>query len=346
MPADFEHGHRSTLESANIGLLSNLGTLRAIYPSPPGEDLIAAFRRHVAQTGQPETFPTISTCRPPQDGTVEVLFHPVDLNRKTRPDKDEAPCAICSIDAPKWLHKGSLIWCDASQAIYAVGPGCSETLWKDGRMNRALNLFMEGERAKKDGMDLFHLARRAPRLLEWIDAHRLAARRAGAAHADLAKSARHMRRALALALKPDGFARDRGFLADKMIGHVPGSAFLAGGWSLEADLDKAAAVLRQIPTGTEQELLAWIDGLAPSVRAKRLAEVKASREALIKVANRVHTASTFLMEHTIDVLVRWSKCENPPINFTIVRTGSRVEFRHKDEVWRGPLGYFAVEPVP
>lgn len=86
-------------------------------------------------------------------------------------------------------------------------------------------------------------------------------------------------------------------------------------------------------------------GLVSDARGEA-AQQCASAAAAGMADNRVHTAGTFLMEHTIDVLVRWSKCENLPVPFTIIRTGSRIEFRHRDEVWRGPLGYMVVELVP
>ena len=317
--------------------------LRSVFPEPPGDELRLAFRKHVAATGQPETFDRISTERPPAEGTVVVVEHPVDLNRKTRPDKDEAPCPICSADSPKWLHGGSLIWCEKTQAIYAIGPACYTTLWKDGRMNKAINLFMESEKAKADGIRLYHLILRIPRLLDWIVHNRSLASDATNAHTSFAKDMRQLRGVLARALKAsNGMAQDRGPWADNPIGMVTGRPFLSGNWSLGRDIDDAANALRSYPVISGEDLLHWVDSLTPSVRAARCKQIEAAWDALHRTEQRMEAASAFLSARNTEVLGRWGRSAGAPIAFTVSTTTSRVTFRQGEAMWQGP----ALLPVP
>lgn len=333
-----------------MGLLTGSHTLHGIYPSPPGDEFVAAFRKHVAQTGQPETFPTISTTRPPAEGTVEVLMHPVDLNRKTRPDKDAAPCPICSADAPKWLHKGSLIWCEGTQAIYAIGPECSSTLWADGRMNRAINVFTESQKAKADGIKLYHLVLRIPRLLGWIAENRALAAQVSDLHGGFAKDLTRLRAMLSRSLKSsNGVANDRGPLADIPIGVVAGRGFLSGSWNVHGELDKAGATLRAFPVIAGDDLVSWVDSLTPSVRAQKCAEIERAREALARAEARMTTARDFLSARNAQILGRWGRGEGSPIPFSVTTTASRITFRSGETAWQGPVNLPSpkgtVEPI-
>lgn len=311
--------------------------LRSVFPEPPSDALRLAFRKHIATTGQPETFSDISTAQPPKDGTVVVLEHPVDINRKTRPDRGMAPCPICSPDHGKYLNGGSLIWCEATQAIYAIGPRCSAHLWEDGRMNKAINLFMESERAKADGIRLYHLVLRIPRLLDWIARNRSLASDVTNAHVSFAKDMRRLRGALSRALKAsNGMALDRGPLADIPIGTVAGRAFLTGGWALGTDLDKAATLLRTYPVIEGEDLLHWIDAMTPSVRASRCKEIERIRSILSGVEQKMEAASSFLSARNAEILGRWGQGDGAPMHFAVSTTTSRITFREGDAIWQGP----------
>lgn len=311
--------------------------LRSVFPEPPSDALRLAFGKHIATTGRPETFSDISTAQPPKDGTVVVLEHPVDINRKTRSDRGMAPCPICSPEHGKYLNGGSLIWCEATQAIYAIGPRCSAHLWEDGRMNKAINLFMESERAKADGIRLYHLVLRIPRLLEWIVRNRSLASDVTNAHTSFAKDMRRLRGAMSRALKAsNGTALDRGPLTDIPIGTVIGRPFLSGGWALGSDLDQVATVLRAFPVIEGQDLLHWIDALTPSVRAAKCKEIERARETLARAEQRMEAASSFLSARNTEVLGRWGKGEGAPMSFSVSMTTSRITFREGDAMWQGP----------
>lgn len=279
----------------------------------------------------------VSTTQPPKDGTVVVLEHPVDINRKTRTDRGMAPCPICSPEHGKYLNGGSLIWCEATQAIYAIGPRCSAHLWEDGRMNRAINLFKESEKAKADGIKLYHLIRRIPRLQNWITANSPLAALVEATHTSFSKDMGRLRSVLSRSLKAtNGMANDRGPLADIPIGQVGGRAFLSGRWSLNGDLASSSSTLKSFPQLEEQELLVWIDTLTPSVRASKCKDIERVREILARVEDRIEAAREFLSSRNVQVLGRWSRGEGAPAVFSITTTASRITFRAGDAAWQGP----------
>lgn len=272
-----------------------------------------------------------------------VLEHPVDINRKTRLDRGMAPCPICSPDHGKYLNGGSLIWCETTQAIYAIGPRCSAHLWEDGRMNKAINLFMESEKAKADGIRLYHLVLRIPRLLDWIVHNRALASTATNAHTSFAKDMRQLRGVMARSLKAsNGMAQDRGPWADIPIGMVSGRSFLSGNWRLGRDIDDAATRLRSYPVISGEDLLHWIDSLTPSVRAAKCKEIEAAWDALHRTEQRMEAASAFLSAQNTEVLGRWGRSAGAPIAFTVSTTTSRVTFRQGEAMWQGP----ALLPVP
>jgi len=54
------------------------------------------------------------------------------------------------------VNGGALIWCAETEAIYAIGPDCHETLWGDGRMNRALNALRQSDIEKANAEKLIN----------------------------------------------------------------------------------------------------------------------------------------------------------------------------------------------
>ncbi len=326
-------------------------TLQNVFPEPPGDELRSAFRKHVATTGQPETFPLVSTCQPPKDGTVIVLEHPVDINRKTRLDKGMAPCPICSPDHGKYLNGGSLIWCEATQAIYAIGPRCSAHLWEDGRMARAINLFNETERARADGVKLKTHMQRIPVYLDWVDMNRALATEVALAHSSFTHQLRRVRAVLSRTLRSSGgVALDRQKAGDVALGRVTGAGFLSGTWNIGADLDQAVASFQTFPDLKGDDLRAYIEDLAPSVRAQRCKQLIQARDALKRTKERIETAREFLSPGNVEILGRWSRSDSSPIQFSISTTATRITVRHGDAMWQGPALLPSpkgrLEPIP
>src|SRR5665213_3346598 len=125
--------------SLATGSLSEPATglvLRPLFKTPPSGVVIGNFQTHVNATGSPETFAWISTTRPPAEGQLSVLGE-FRAQKGKRLRGDYVPCPICSPTAPQYLH-GLLIWCELTQAIYAIGMDCGHSLDREGRLDRAL----------------------------------------------------------------------------------------------------------------------------------------------------------------------------------------------------------------
>lgn len=317
--------------------------LRPLFPTPPDVEAIADFRRHVRETGQPETWPSISTMPPPSEGEVVMLARDVEINPKVRPGGGRAPCPLCLPEGDKWLHDGALIWCAESQGVYCIGPDCSS-----GDLRRKLtiarNLLAQSERERDEARALAGLAARAGLLIGWINDHRGLADAVTVRHRQFAKAVPKLRRVLSDRLKtglPLEVLRSEGSAA---LRH--GGPFLAGGWNLPADLAKAEDVLKALKRDAASEPDAWSAALAASVRTERLAATRAALRLLERTFDRMAAASAFLSPSAFNVIGRWSRSKEAPTEFEVTWVGSNATITHREEFWRGSLGSSTPRPLP
>lgn len=310
--------------------------VRALFPEPPGADLVQAFRLHVATCGQPETFPRISTARPPKDGDLIVLHHPIDIDRRRRPESDMAPCPICSPQDPKYLNGGTLIWCDATSAIYAIGPKCSLTLWEDGRLNTAVNLFLQAEKEKQHAAMLRAELPKISALRAWIADHNSLAARLDRLHRGLSKDAPKLRGALSRALRTGTAATSS----------IKGGDFLRGSWNLAKDLAEADAALSGMQGAMGQDGDGFVLRLSATAVAQRLAQMKTARATIARTAERMNSAAAFTARTNCEALGLWSKSEAAPMRFKMAHTGSTMALRTETEQWNGSVGIPPPGPLP
>jgi len=317
--------------------------LRPLFPTPPAADVIADFRRHVRETGCPETWPSISTMPPPTEGEVVMLARDIEINPKVRPGGGRAPCPLCLPEGDKWLHDGALIWCEDSQGVYCIGPDCSS-----GDLRRKLtvarNLLAQSERERNEARELASFAHRAATLIAWIDRHRALADTVTTRHRDFAKAIPKLRRTLADRFRtglPVDVARADGAAA---LRH--GAPFLTGGWNLAGDLAKAETVLKALKQEAGADPGAWTAALAASVRTERLASVREVRRLLDRTFDRMAAASAFLSAPAFNVIGRWSRSEEAPTEFSVTWVGSNATITHREEFWRGSLGSTTPAPIP
>jgi len=118
-------------------------------PSKPSPNDVESFKHHVRSTGCPETFPSITTARATNLDGAEILAEfPID--RKKRPNLDEAPCPICSPNSPKFLS-GYLVWFPGEKCIRAIGKECGARI--NNKWDRAKKAFKE--RQKQENRERF-----------------------------------------------------------------------------------------------------------------------------------------------------------------------------------------------
>ncbi len=318
--------------------------LRSHFPEPPAQSLIAAFEDHVRTTGQPETFHAISTTKPPVDGDVEVLLEKISINKKLRPNGNGAPCPICSPTSPKYLSDGTLIWCAHTEAIYAIGPKCSLSIWTDNRLQTAKNVFRRSQKEREETAALFHHVRRADAFLQWIADHQGRASAAELAHREFARSMRTLRLALSRDIKTKGPTLRSS--SGRALATVRGPTFLTGSWSMSRELSEAAASIRKATAEAGPDPQAWAEALAPTVRREKLKEIRAARQMLVRSAERMSAAALFLSQGNIEPLAIWSKLESSPIRFEVSHTSTKIEVRQGSDRWLGPLGLAMPDAVP
>ena len=320
-------------------------TVHSVYPESPGVDLGKRFLEHVRTTGTPETFSTISTARPPKTGQLVVLAYPVDINRDRRANKDMAPCPICCPTDPKWLSRGSLIWCEDTQAIYCVGPKCSTTGWAAARLTAAQNAFLQVDREKKAAIDLTSAVALVEARLAWIDAALPAVQHVDQLHSGLAKEQGAVRNALRRATKgsPDLQVDVGGRF--QPVGPVNGTGFLTSSWQEGKRLEEARRKLLSLRADVGSESAAdWATGLAPTIRKAKLKTANATAEALAVTSRKVGEAAAFLSDQTFRTLVAWSRAGAAPTGCSISQTEGAIEIRGEGYPWRARAG--EVKPLP
>jgi hypothetical protein len=311
--------------------------LRSNYPQPPSDELALRFRAHVRETGMPETFPGISTTKPPSDGEVIPLALKITIPGKRRAWGKMAPCPICSSRTPKWIENGTLIWCEATEAIYCIGPKCYGTLWSDGRLDREINRRQRTLREEENLAALSEAIEMAPAQLAWIKDHFKPAKRATLLHESLASSAPKFRGAVA-----------RGIKGSLVMGNqIGGHGFIRGRWALDEKLRQAEAVwLRLVAKPFSDAYPGVADELAPRAVQERLVEVRASQGMMAQVAQSLADAAAFLSRASIQNLAKWGKAANAPIEFSAAHTATGVRITCGQESWEGPIGLAPPAPIP
>lgn len=91
------------------------------YREPPYH-IIEAFKKHIKETGQPETFPGLYWGRLGANEPFEILTDfSVDL--KKRPERNYVPCPMCK--AKEKFLEGSLVFVFSRQCIAIIGHDCA-----------------------------------------------------------------------------------------------------------------------------------------------------------------------------------------------------------------------------
>lgn len=317
--------------------------LRSEFSDPPSPSVVADFRKHVRETGSPETWPLISTEHPPSDGEVRMLAQGISIKPKLRPDGQMAPCPICRPEKPKWMHDGALIWCASTQAVYCIGPDCSRGELRR-KINVARNVLAQSEQERREIDQLSALAAHAPSLLAWSGANRALAAAATVRHRQFASDLPKLRHLLSRQLRQGLPAGVEG--SDDPGALYRGRGFLTGGWNLQRDLDKADGEMRKLVVAAGEDPDAWAEALPPSVRTSRLREAQEALRLFRRVYDRVVTAAAFLSPATFGILARLSRHPLSLAEFNLSRTGVGATIEHREEFWRGSVSASPPSELP
>lgn len=315
--------------------------LRPLFAEHPGLEVVAAFKAHIAKTASPETFEFISTCRPPEEGDVIALWT-YSLRRSLRPRKDMAPCPICSAQSEKYLEGGTLIWCPASAAIYAIGPMCAITLWKDGRAERAIAAFNMKEQVRRENELLFVRMLSVPELRRWIAEALPHAAAVDQLFAEFHARMPRLVQALSTASKQyDGVlhrvetvqSMGRATYESYPIGRLAGRSFLRGASHIRARLAELDADLAVFDAGSDFEARVDHAALLDAPDRKRgPAAIREARQALELQAAHIAAVHQFLSPSNLELIEEWAGG-----GAAASRSGKVAMLRVNGEEWRGDL---------
>lgn len=299
----------------------------------PAQKHVQEFLRHLAASGAPHLWPSLSTTEPSPNS------EPVLLQEFRIPDKfrrglqSRAPCPICSAFYPKYEH-GYLAWHPDDGLIRAIGHECGKDFFDGDAFANALNVY-ELEQAEKAARKF--LAEACPTLTEVL-VRRMFLRR------DLRANLRMREEFVATVTKKaiDRLAKNVGsdgtlsietastrmdekgqhLVARHVVGKLAGASAMKGGEDLLSRLERPYSLLA--------------DGLADSrdERAERLAALTAQqvvavekevRDIIVAEAEAAafndHLAA-LLSPISLLVIGRWGAHSDCPHPFWVARFGA------------------------
>ncbi len=96
-----------------------------IFDARPTLAYIESWRRHIADTGSPETFVNVSNTKPPKNAMVILLSEVVKVPMSLRLGGDRVPCPLCSPMSPKF-GKGRMAWFPDERMVRFIGHSCAK----------------------------------------------------------------------------------------------------------------------------------------------------------------------------------------------------------------------------
>jgi hypothetical protein len=321
------------------------------YRSQPSGLVIEAFLEHVATTGSPETFASISTKRPPEHGRLGVLAQ-FYADRSKRADGNLAPCPICSPYDPQYL-RGLLIWCEASQAIYAIGTDCGRKLWQNGRLDQAIAQYNQSRTRNAVEDALLERLPYVPAFRLWLADHLEIARAADRLTKGFKKNAPRVYAAVKDAMANDGQLLVNA--GDRTAGAGPfrltGSSFVKHSFGAAARLERLNTErLEHLDFGSDPlECIEAISRIRPIEQTLALKWLRDARSEAEKVFRHLDDCWTFLSAANMQVLTKWSDARSAPFRVAAHVHKGRVKiyvYQGRDDWYDELDGLVAPKPPP
>lgn len=132
---------------------------KPLFPTRPGEDVIAEIKTFVKRTGTPYLWRGHTHSPPPQDAQI-VYLDEVSLPPSHSGDNNRdrwSPCPICSPRHPKFYKAGMIAWFPEEQTIRIIGPECFASFNLEGHAEAFRAFQKEQEERKNTAFLLSHL---------------------------------------------------------------------------------------------------------------------------------------------------------------------------------------------
>jgi hypothetical protein len=316
---------------------------------------------HVAQSGEPETFPGIYTADLRKEEPFIKLLE-IAVDPRKRPQGDRAPCPMCH--SPNKFTKGWLVYLERLQAVAVIGTECAshdtrtsaDKEWRD----RAAQLKEEE-----------YLEATIPQLPQWLAVVAKAAPAAEAA-TTLLKGFRSKGKLffklLAPAKAPHGrlvvseviAARSEGprgmrtsgsnvDTRDIPVGTIRGLKALDTRFTPTRELDSVRDLILPHVCDGEEALVNYITG-SPLQRKRAYQELRKAEQALRSFLADLRDCRLFFSEDNLAVIAEWA--EHPlaarPFKVGIypIADGRRVLFHGSGELWNQPVASVLWDPLP
>jgi hypothetical protein len=331
-----------------------------VYPTEPLPALFRELERHVAATGQPETFPGIHP-GPLSSNEPFTRLGKVELNPNKRPEGDLAPCPMCH--SPNKFKTGWFVYLHNLKAVAVIGNECA---CKDTRDNADREWREREERRREEN----HMERLIPLLPSWLRTFESAAPTIHTASI-LLKSFRREGKAFLKALS--SAANDSGTLVvhevvksvggpqgirtsgsntqmrEIAVGRLVGLKALSTRFNPQSELESLAALTALHVQSNEEAELEFITTVGPLRRQACRDLLKVEREYPLLVKS-VEDCREFFSPTNLSVLAEWGAHPLATLGFeltiTETPTGTRLSFYTPGELWYPIIPPILWTPLP
>lgn len=316
--------------------------------SQPAPTDIERFKQHVKQTGCPETYPLISTSQPISLSDAIILSE-FQIDRKKRPNLDEAPCPVCSPSSPKFLA-GFLVWFPSEMCIRAIGRECGRKLsynW-DATIRRYKLEQKELQREQFLEAELW----KVPAIISKLEQELIRAKNHKVIWKEMRSRApnvvQHLRSSMArgyltIARKRSGKSGTATVTSlgasqyyELKIGSVSGQAAVSSQFNLEPKITMTINQLKSISQGDDREntFLTMCD-MASREKIASERVIKQAKLALSRLKAKNNDFEAFFDKENLDTINQWSMDENSPFKFclSIVNKGKALAIEIIDGPW-------------
>ncbi|WP_327448266.1 hypothetical protein [Brevundimonas sp.] len=274
-----------------------------------------------------------------------MVISDIHIQKSVRGDETYAPCPICNPLGSQFLH-GLLIWCEASEAIYAIGMECGDTLFEAGLLDRAISDYRQQQREVALDSVLLDALPRIRLMAAWADQHEAAAIATDRLSRSFRQSLSGHLGALEAVAKGGGYLNSDDKDGQSIImGQISGGNFCLGTSQVVRDHRIARQYLAAIDFGTDDDMLEKLAAMSFKEKQAASAAATRARGLLLKVAERIGDCWSFTRPENLALLNRWGGQQRDRLS--AVGDGRKVRIDVNGRYWFAELGpLVSPGPVP
>ncbi|ANM10381.1 hypothetical protein AMK06_CH01964 [Rhizobium sp. N541] len=312
-----------------------------VFDARPPLAYIESWRRHIADTGSPETFDNVSSTKPPKNASVILLSEVVSVPMSLRLGGDRVPCPLCSPTSPKF-GKGRMAWFPDECVVRFIGHSCAKRYLGENysaaerlfKIEAACADFIERWPRVQDALpqigpvvrNLYGVGQRLSQLRAYID--RQAPGFARSFHGDLVTIGGRV-----------FTSREAGVKSSAVLG----LKFLSEDFNPGSVAEKLMSICRDIKNPLPNWQVSDGEGAASREIIRRGRSASRYLKEMSALRDQIEDAAEFLTVTNLRILEQWCKSGNSP--FTVImfaRDGERID--GVVESYAGRYGWSVVYP--